>query len=203
MANLTRYDPLILARFDPFGDANDLFNNLLVRPGIHENVPEMQIRLALEEGDAAYTVHADIPGVKKEDSRVGIDSNQVSISANPRWKKKRRQTKKTLCSERYCGNAVRSFTLALDVDETMANAIYSDGLLKLTVPKKRGIIQKTGSPLDVRNSWDRGAYTRHDCWAYEPIASSHDPCCKSLSRDFSGRSGLLYPVLDRPAQHVA
>ena len=136
MANLTRYDPFNLARFDPFGDFDDLFKGFFVRPVLLEGTPHMQIKMDLKEDDNAYTVHADIPGMKKEDIHVSIDGNRVLISAESRMEKEEKEGGKVLRSERYCGKVARSFTLAHEVDETKAKAKYSDGVLELTLPKK-------------------------------------------------------------------
>ena len=136
MANLTRYDPFNLARLDPFGDIDDLFKGFFVRPVLFEGQPQMQIKMDLKEDDKAYTVHADIPGVKKEDIHVSIEGNQVSISAETKIEKDEKKGEKVLRSERYVGKVARSFTLAHDVDEAGAQAKYSDGVLELTLPKK-------------------------------------------------------------------
>lgn len=136
MANLTRYDPFNLARTDPFGDIDDLFKGFFVRPALFEGQPQMQIKMDVKENDSAYTVHADIPGVKKEDIHVSIEGNQVSISAESKMEKEEKQGEKVLRSERYVGKVARSFTLAHDVDEAKAQAKYSDGVLELTLPKK-------------------------------------------------------------------
>ncbi len=136
MANLTRYDPFSLARVDPFGDIDDLLKGFFVRPAVFEGQPQMQIKMDLKEDDNAYTVHADIPGVKKEDIHVSIDGNQVSISAEIRMEKEEKEGEKVLRSERYSGKVARSFTLTHDVDESKAQAKYSDGVLELTLPKK-------------------------------------------------------------------
>ena len=90
----------------------------------------------LKENDGAYTVHADIPGVKKEDIHVSIEGNQVSISAETRTEKEEKKGEKVLRSERYCGKVERSFTLAHEVDESKSQAKYADGVLELTLPKK-------------------------------------------------------------------
>ena len=142
MANLTRYDPFNLARIDPFGDIDDLFKGFWVRPALLENAPDMQIKLDLKEDDKAYKVHADIPGVKKEDIQVDIDGNHVSISAESRMEKEEKKGEKVLRSERYCGKVARSFTLAHDVDEAKAVAKYADGVLELTLPKKAASTSK-------------------------------------------------------------
>jgi len=142
MANLTRHDPSSLARFDPFGDIDDLFRGFFVRPALLEGQPQMQIKMDLKEDDKAYTVHADIPGVKKEDIQVSIDGNRVSISAESKMEKEEKEGEKVLRSERYCGKVARSFTLQNDVDEAKAQARYSDGVLELTLPKKAGAASK-------------------------------------------------------------
>jgi len=136
MPNLSRYDPLNLARIDPFSDIDDMLKGFFVRPALFEGQPQMQIKLDLKENDNAYTVHADIPGVKKEDIHVSIDGNQISISAETKMEKDVKEGEKVLRSERYSGKVARSFTLAHDVDETNAQAKYSDGVLELTLPKK-------------------------------------------------------------------
>ena len=136
MANLTRYDPLNLARIDPFGDIDELFKGFFVRPALLEGQPQMQIKMDVKEDDNAYTVHADIPGVKKEDIHVSIEGNQVSISAESKMEKEEKKGEKVIRSERYCGKVARSFSLAHDVDDGKAQAKYSDGVLELTLPKK-------------------------------------------------------------------
>jgi len=136
MANLTRYDPFNLARTDPFGDIDDLLKGFFVRPALFEGQPQMQIKMDVKENDSAYTVHADIPGVKKEDIHVSIEGNQVAISAETKVEKEEKEGEKVLRSERYVGKVARSFTLAHEVDDAKAQAKYSDGVLELTLPKK-------------------------------------------------------------------
>jgi HSP20 family protein len=136
MANMTRYDPFNLTRFDPFGDIDDLFKGFFVRPVVFEGQPQMEIKMDLKENDQAYLVHADVPGVKKEDIHVSIDGNRVSISAETKVEKEEKEGEKVLRRERFSGKVSRSFTLGQDVDEAKAQAKYSDGVLELTLPKK-------------------------------------------------------------------
>ncbi|MFP5380981.1 MAG: Hsp20/alpha crystallin family protein [Gammaproteobacteria bacterium] len=136
MANISRYDPFSLARLDPFGDLDDLFKGFFVRPVAFEGQPQIQIKMDVKENEAAYTVHADIPGAKKEDIHVDIEGNRVSISAETKTEKEEKEGDKVLRSERYVGKVARSFTLAQDIDEAKAQAKYTDGVLELTLPKK-------------------------------------------------------------------
>lgn len=136
MTQLTRFDPFKLAGIDPFGDIDDLFKGFLVRPARLEGQPEVRIKMDVKEDDNVYTVHADIPGVKKEDIQVSIEGNEVSISAETRAEKEEKEGEKVLRSERYVGKVARRFTLAHDIDEAQARAQYKDGVLELTLPKK-------------------------------------------------------------------
>ncbi len=132
MANITRYDPFDVA-LDPF---DDLFRGFL-RPVRFEGQPQpMQIKMDVKEDDKNYNVHAEIPGVKKEDIHVTIEGNQVSISAEIKKEKEEKEGGKVLRSERYYGKVFRSFTLGQDVDDTKATAKYNEGVLNLTLPKK-------------------------------------------------------------------
>ncbi|OIP09380.1 MAG: heat-shock protein Hsp20 [Betaproteobacteria bacterium CG2_30_59_46] len=132
MANITRYDPFDVT-LEPF---DDLFRGFF-RPVRFEGQPQqMQIKMDVKENDKTYNVHAEIPGVKKEDIHVTIEGNQVSISAEVKKEKEEKEGEKVLRSERYYGKVYRSFTLGQDVDEATATAKYNDGVLDLTLPKK-------------------------------------------------------------------
>lgn len=126
-----------LMRYNPADDAfDDLFRGFLMRPVRLEGAQEMQIKLDVKEDDKTYTVHADIPGVKKDDIHVTIEGNQVAISAEVKNKKEVKDSEKILRSERYYGKVSRVFTVAQDIDEGASTAKYSDGVLELTLPKK-------------------------------------------------------------------
>ncbi len=129
MANITR--------FSPASDAlDDLFRGFFMQPVRVEGQPEVKIRMDVSEDDKAYTVHAEIPGVKKEDIHVSIEGNQVSISAEVKNEKEVKEGEKLLRSERYYGGVSRAFTLGQEIDEGAAQAKYKDGILELTLPKK-------------------------------------------------------------------
>lgn len=132
MANVTRFDPFQISALDPF---DDVFKGFF-RPARLEGAREVQIRMDVKEDDKSYTVHAEIPGVKKEDIHVTIDGNQVSISAETKQEKEVKEGEQVLRSERYYGKVARSFSVASDLDEATARAKYADGVLELVLPKK-------------------------------------------------------------------
>ncbi|HEX8011099.1 MAG TPA: Hsp20/alpha crystallin family protein [Casimicrobiaceae bacterium] len=137
MANITRFDPFKdLARFDPFRDLEDFWRVPTMR-ALWKGFPqEPEIRLEVAEDDKAYRVKADVPGVKKEDIKVSIDGNQISISAEVKKEKEEKKGETVVRSERYYGTQYRSFSLGHDIDEGKAEAKCEDGVLELTLPKK-------------------------------------------------------------------
>src|SRR5665647_2070510 len=112
MANITRRSPHSgdIARFDPFYNVEDWSRNFGMRPFSMEmeNAPTMKMELS--ESDTAYTVRAEIPGVKKEDVNVQIDGNRVSISAETRQEKEEKEGERVICRECHRESAYRSFS---------------------------------------------------------------------------------------------
>lgn len=123
-----------LTRFDPFADLDDMFRGLMLRP-IRLEAPSPQIRIDVTENDGAYTVHAEIPGVKRDEIRVDVDGNTISIAAEVHREKDEKGDRMIRC-ERSCGSMTRTFTLPHEVDQVGAKAHYSNGVLELTLPKR-------------------------------------------------------------------
>jgi HSP20 family protein len=116
---------------------DDFFKGFMLRPvRMEQQVP--QIKMDVKERNGNYIVRAEIPGVKKEDIKVDIEGDTVSISAEVKQEKEQKEDDRVIRSERYYGNVYRSFSLGQDVDEKGANAKYTDGVLELTLPKKAG-----------------------------------------------------------------
>lgn len=133
MANLTRFDPFGVSAFDPFEDVLQGF----FRPVQQRNAPAAaQLKMDVQEDEHSYTVHAEIPGVDKENIQVTIDGNHVSIGAEVRREHEAKEGSRSLRSERYYGKVSRSFALESEIDETQAQAHYKDGVLELVLPKK-------------------------------------------------------------------
>jgi HSP20 family protein len=138
MANATR--------FDPFNElVDDFFKGFLVRPVAYEGrgeavLPRMKVDVAEKNG--AYTVTAELPGVRKDDIQVTIDGAQVTLAAEVKREKEVSQDERVLHTERSFGKVSRSFTLPQEVDESKAEAKFKDGVLELTLPKKAAAARK-------------------------------------------------------------
>ena len=138
MANITR--------FDPFNDlVDDLFKGFLVRPVAYEgrgNEGLARMKVDVAEKNGAYTVTAELPGVKKDDIQVAIDGAQVTLSAEIKREREVSQDERVLHTERTFGKVTRSFSLPQEVDEAKAEAKFRDGVLELTLPKKQAAARK-------------------------------------------------------------
>ncbi len=126
MNPMTRYDPL-----------DDFFRGFFVRPvEMGKDIEAPNIRIDVREQEKAYVVHAEMPGIRKEDIHVSIDGPVVSISAERKEEKDVREGERVLRIERHFGKVSRSFQLGQDIDDNAASAKFTDGVLELTLPKK-------------------------------------------------------------------
>jgi len=125
-----------MTRYDPFetDSLDNLFRGFFRPVKLDRDMP--QIRMDVKEDETGYAVHADIPGVNKDDIHITIDGNTVSISAETKKLTEQKDGEKVLRRERYVGRVGRSFALEHEVDEASASARYQDGVLELVLPKK-------------------------------------------------------------------
>jgi HSP20 family protein len=141
---MTRFDPVArMLRGDPFRTFDEFFSDLRMPLRNADLAP--RVRIDVTEAADSYKVKADLPGVKKEDIRVNIDGNHVSISAETSALSTH-EGATTICSERSWGQFYRSFTLPQAVDDGRAKAEFKDGVLELDLPKKAG---GAGRPLTI------------------------------------------------------
>jgi len=133
-----------ITRYSPFDEAfDDLFRGFLVRPVSYEHPAGVaQFRVDVSENEKAYTLRAELPGVKKEDINVTIDGDTVAVSAEVKSEKDVKNGDRVLRAERYYGKVYRAFTLGQAVEEAGTHAKYADGVLELTLPKKAAVQAK-------------------------------------------------------------
>ncbi len=142
MANMQVYDPFADAGFD------ELFRGFFKPVRLAEGArAPVTIKVDVAESDKGYTIHAEIPGVKKEDIQVTIEGNQVTIGAEVKRETERKEGDRVLRAERTYGSAYRSFVLPTEIDETASEARYENGVLELKLSKK---VQVAGRRLAIQ-----------------------------------------------------
>jgi HSP20 family protein len=114
-----------------FNDVFDSFFNESFSDRLITRVPAVNIA----ENDNEFHIELAVPGLKKEDFKISLDKNVLSVSAEK--KTENNQEGKKFSKREYSYNSfVRSFTLPDSADQSNINAEYVDGILKLSVAKK-------------------------------------------------------------------
>jgi HSP20 family protein len=149
---LTRWNPvtdLATDLFDMQRDMNRMFDTFF-RGGVQDEgnlyrtgwTPAIDIA----EFDREYRVNVELPGVSKDDVKITMQGNILTI----RGEKKRQEYDKDVNlhrSERWFGTFQRSFTLPTTVRSDRIEAQYADGILTINCPKAEEAIPKA---IDVK-----------------------------------------------------
>jgi len=89
----------------------------------------------IEESDQEYLMNFDLPGVKKEDIKVNLHDNVLTVSGERNESHDEKKKKGAYRSERFFGSFQRSFTLPTSIKADQIEANYADGVLSLRIPK--------------------------------------------------------------------
>lgn len=131
-----------LVRWEPFHEIASLRDDMdRVFDSFFGHLPEKERRdgiwsplIDIEETDNEVTVRAEIPGVKKEDIKISVVSNTLSISGERKYESEEKG--KTFHRiERSYGKFNRMISLPAEVDHNKAKAQYKEGMLTISLPK--------------------------------------------------------------------
>ena len=134
-----------ITRWDPFKELDELQNRLSTlfdRSPIRKNgskdealaVAEWAPVVDIVEDENEYLIKAELPEVKKEDVKVTVQDDVLTISGE-RMFEKEEKGRKYHRMERAYGSFARSFTLPEDADGEKVAAEFKDGVLKVHLPK--------------------------------------------------------------------
>ena len=82
-----------------------------------------------------YLIRAEVPGLRKEDVKLSLSGNVLTISGEKKMEEKKTENKKYHRLERSYGAFQRSFSLPTPVNADKISATFKDGMLEVTVPK--------------------------------------------------------------------
>lgn len=143
MSSLTRWEPM--SRWNPFKEVEELEKRLSQLVGRHApagggekneaiSVAQWSPVVDISEDDKEYAIKAELPDVKKEDIKLNVHDDVLTITGERKYEKEEKG-KKYHRVERAYGSFMRSFTLPEDADGTKVTAEYKDGLLNVRLPK--------------------------------------------------------------------
>ena len=143
MSALTRWEPT--TRWNPFKEIEEMekrlssyFGRTPTSTGIDKKeaitVAEWSPLVDISEDEKEYLIKAEIPEMRKEDIKLNVHDDVLTITGERKYEKEEKN-KKYHRVERAYGSFMRSFTLPEDADGSKVNAEYKDGVLKVHLPK--------------------------------------------------------------------
>ena len=132
---------MLLTKFDPFKQLKEIEKNLYTQVGNNEGVTAFVPTVNTREGEFAYHVDVDLPGVKKEDIKVDLNKGVLTISGERKTKEEIKQ-EDNYKIETYFGKFSRSFTLPDNVDIENIEAKSDNGVLEIVIPKLKDDVSK-------------------------------------------------------------
>lgn len=134
---------MFVTKYDPYKDFNNFRRSFDLMNSIIDNVQNKTERGSLadftpavnsREGEFAYHIEVDLPGVKKENIHVDVENNVLTISGERKVKKESKEDDYYKVESAY-GKFTRSFTLSNEVDTENIHAESKDGVLEVVIPK--------------------------------------------------------------------
>jgi HSP20 family protein len=98
----------------------------------------------ISEDEKCYALEVVAPGFKKEDFKVKIDDDVLTISAESKTEHEEEDKKRQFNRREYSYNSfTRSFRLPDNAKDDGVDAKYKDGILKLEIPKTKSPVKAT------------------------------------------------------------
>ncbi len=140
---VTRYNPRRELR--DFRRGFDMLNSMLDEMSIsrkEEHIYDFTPSINTREGEYAYHVELDLPGMSKEDIEIKLEDNTLIISGERKMKEEMKEENYYKIESSY-GKFSRSFTLPDEVDTENIHAESVDGVLEVVVPKlEKALVDK-------------------------------------------------------------
>jgi len=95
----------------------------------------MSPKVDIYETENSYVLNAELPGLKKEDIKIDLNDNTLTLKGEKKFEEKV-EKENYVRVERSYGNFTRSFVLSDNVNADNITASYKDGVLEVTLPKK-------------------------------------------------------------------
>ena len=129
---------------DVFSDFDNIVNGFFRPHRLVSKHGENTLPLAIDvvEKETSYEIHAELPGINKDDLNVTLEDGVLTIAAETSTENVEEKDGKVLRRERRYGKFSRSLKVGNDVDENNIEANYKDGILKLILAKAEQIQPK-------------------------------------------------------------
>ena len=147
MLTATKNNTGALSRtYNPWGGLfrNNLWDSMV--PEFTSTMPSVNIR----ETKTDYLIEMAIPGMKKEDFNIDVEGNVMTIWCEKESETENEEETNGFSRREYNYSSFsRSFTIPQNANAEKVVAKYTDGMLKLSVPKVSGS-EKSGKKIKVQ-----------------------------------------------------
>ncbi len=113
---------------------NDFYEDVN-RGGIRFEVGDFQPRVDVSEDATTVTIHAELPGILKEDVKITMTDHNVLTIRGEKKRETKSEERNFMRIERSYGSFTRSFTLPENLKNDQVNASFDGGVLTITIPK--------------------------------------------------------------------
>ncbi len=136
--NLNRWKPTLLDElFDDRWFNFDTYNNTF--PAVNSI-----------EKDNQYLLEIAVPGMDKKDFEIEIENDLISVSSTSKREKELKNSFNYNRQEFNYNSFHRTFSLPKEVDQSRIKAIYTNGILTITLPKLKEVISKSRKLIEVK-----------------------------------------------------
>lgn len=153
MSSLIRRDRNFFPAFSRFWDDDDFFNRGMINWGTSNfsNSDTTLPAVNIKETENSYEVEMAAPGMKKEDFKIELDNNVLTISSEKTEESQEGNGKDRYSRREFSYQSFqRSFSLPKEVvDEDKIEAHYREGVLQLRIPKKEKAKQKQPKKIEI------------------------------------------------------
>lgn len=121
------------------------FNESVARSGgaVYSFVPKVDIY----ETEKSFELHVAVPGMSKEDFKLDLNENYLTISGERKFTRERKENHFQSVETQF-GSFSRSFALPENVDAAKISAKYNNGILEVNIPKDEKKTLKTSIKVD-------------------------------------------------------
>lgn len=106
-------------------------------------------RVNIKDNEKNYEIELAVPGYEKKDFHISIDDGTLTVSAERREEKEKKENNYTR-KEFECSSFSRSFNLPPDTKEENIDANYDGGILKLRIEKKQESSPKPRKEIAIK-----------------------------------------------------
>jgi len=124
-----------------FGDMDRWFEQVIEPRRSSSNGPRFMPRVDVEEDDKTIVLKADLPGMEEKDIELRVEDGVLTLQGERKIEKETKEENLQRVERSY-GSFVRRFTLPESVDADKIGAGFSNGVLKITMPKTAAALPK-------------------------------------------------------------